>query len=1085
MPRFPKIRPASLRRLAIAVFPALSLLMSLAIRPGTLAAQSIDPALYQDLSWRLIGPWRGGKTTTVTGVPGDPSTYYFGTAGSGVWKTINGGQTWVCVSDSRRLGGIAAVTLAPTDKEIVYVAPSGGRGETAGGLLRSTDGGRSWDQVIDHDAIASVVVDAKNANNVLAAGAQGVWRSTDGGQHWTLTLADAGRGEILAADPDNPQIDYVGVAPPVAGRGGRGGGSARVGAGGVAPSMTPAEAAAHPHEVYVTHDGGATWSAASESGLPVGNHGTLALAVAPGTGGERAYIYLAQGIWRTDDGGAQWTKATVDPRLMGGGQFHSIYVDPRNAQVLYATQTSFYRSLDGGTTWDSWVGAPSGADFNNLWIDPLNDKDMIVGADQGTEITMDGGASFTTWFNQPTGQLYNVVTDHRFPFTMFSAQQDSGTVAVPIRANDGEITYRDWYTTNGFESAKIQPDPADPNIIYSTGWYDSILRMDRRTGQTQHIFEVRGSEYRTAGSPPMAFSPFDDHTLYVGTQYLMRTGDNGRTWEKASPDLSVRMGAPAPPPAPAAAAGRGGRGAPAGAISSIAFSPVAKGEVWVGTSNGLLQLSRNNGAQWQTLELPAREPGTVTVVASHAQAGRAYALIGGGRGGGGARGGATAPAAPEVYRTDDFGKTWRAVNQGLAPGSANALVEDNVNPNLLFLSMPAEVYVSFDGGENWQSMELNLPNGSNRDLALEQNTLVVATYGRGLWAIDDIGPLRTLASPRGAEVAAADAYLFPPTPAIRLQWDTYTDTPINPDVAMSKNPPDGAIIDYYLKSKPAGPIRLAIYDSKGALVREFSDQGPTQLDYKVNVPSFWLAPPDLLPTRAGQNRFVWNLRYPDPHYLLYTYFGIHSAYFEYTLADHAIPGNTPWHEPEGPLVTPGRYEVRLTVNGKTYSQPLEITEDPRVKSLQPGDLDRQLSLSLGVVAAMEKTFTAYHQVEADETTLAQDLPQLSGAPATAAKQLAPALEAMTGGTDCTPGASLGTTNCELTRYLIAIDQSDAGPTQEVAHVFDPMCAQVNTDLKNWNDLKSQIRSFNQSIAPQNAAPLPLPAGDIAPLSCRE
>ncbi|MGH9415695.1 MAG: WD40/YVTN/BNR-like repeat-containing protein [Terriglobales bacterium] len=1049
-------------------------------------AQQVAPALYQSLSWRLIGPLRGGKATTVTGAPGDPSTYYFGTAGSGVWKTINGGQTWTCVTDSMRLAGIASVMLAPSNQQIVYVAPGGGRGAgSGGGLLRSTDGGQSWDQVIPGAAIASVLVDAKNPDRVLAAGSTGVLQTTDGGQTWKLTLANAGRGEILAADPDNPQAVYVGVAAPVAGRGrGAGGfGSARVGAGGVAPAMTAAEAAAHPHEVYVTHDGGASWAAASEAGLPGGNHGTLGLAVAPGTGGQRAYIYLAQGIWRTDNGGASWTKATVDPRLMGGGQFHSIYVDPGNANVLYATQTSFYRSLDGGSTWNSWVGAPSGADYNNLWIDPLNDKDMIIGADQGTEITMDGGSSFTTWFNQPTGQMYNVVTDHRFPFTMYAAQQDSGTVAVPIRANDGEITYRDWYTTNGFETAKIQPDPADPNIIYSTGWYDSILRMDRRTGQTQHIFEVRGSgEYRTAGSPPMAFSPFDDDTLYVGTQYLMRTSDSGRTWKKGSPDLSLAIGTAAPAAAPAPS--RGGRSAPAGAITSIAFSPLAKGEVWVGTSNGMIQLSCDNGASWKTIPAPVATPGSITLVASHAQPGRAYVLIGARRGGFG-RGAAPArPSLPEVYRTDNFGQSWTPANQGLAPGAANALVEDNANPNLLFLSTPATVYASFDGGAQWQSIELNLPNGSNRDLALEQSTLVVATYGRALWAIDDIGPLRTLASPHAAGIAKSDAYLFPPTPAIRLQWDTYTDTPINPDVAMSKNPPDGAIIDYYLMGAPTGDMRLAIYDSRGKLVRAFSDKGPTQLPYKVNVPSYWLAPPALLPTRAGENRFVWNLRYPDPSYLLYTYFGIHSAYFEYTLADHAIPGNTPWHEPEGPLVTPGRYQVRLTVNGKTYSQPLEISEDPRLKSLLPGDLDRQLALSLAVTRAMDETFTAYHQVDAAQQALAADQPKLTGPLAATAATLARALDAMTAGTNCTPGASFGTTNCELTRYLIAVDQSDAGPTQEVAHVFDPMCAQVNADLKSWTALQPQLRSFNQQLRQQNISPLPLPPALIPALACR-
>ena len=500
--------------------------------------------------------------------------------------------------------------------------------------------------------------------------------------------------------------------------------------------------------------------------------------------------------------------------MIGGGQFHDVIVDPRNANILFATQTSLYRSTDAGATWESFTGAPSGADFNFVWIDPTNDNNMILAVDQGTEISMNGGRTWTTWFNQPTGQMYNVSTDHGFPFFMYSAQQDSGTIATPIFGRAGQITYRDWYTTNGFETAKIVADPADPNYLYATGWYGSILRVNKITGQTQHVFE-RTPKYREAGAPAMGFSPFDPNTLYLATQYLLATHDKGMTWQPVSPDLTAGT---TDEPIPGEGNGRSSTvrgGGPA--ISSLAFSSKAAKLIWAGTTTGQVQLTRDGGANWANVgppELAKERAGTKTVSAmdaSPSDPARAFALVGGT---GGWPGACCADAPPRIFRTDDFGATWKLANNGLPKSVAWAVREDPENRNLVFAALDDGIFVSFNGGDLWQSLELNLPAAWGRDLAIEQNHLIVATYGRSLWALDDISPLRELAS-KSAEISASDVYLYQPAPAIRMQWDTYTDTPLNPDFAAAKNPPDGATIDFYLKSAAKGEVKIEIYDSLG------------------------------------------------------------------------------------------------------------------------------------------------------------------------------------------------------------------------------------------------------------------------------
>ncbi len=1044
--------------------------LPLVLLAASASAQPVDSDLYGGMRWRLLGPFRGGKSTMVSGVPGNPAIYYMATAGSGVWKTVDGGQVWNCVSDSLRLTSMGAVAVAPSRPETVY-AGAAGTGSAAG-LYRSNDGGAHWDFVaLQGHAVSSIVIDPHKPDVVMAAGDNGVVRTVDGGKTWKSTLPDEKlAGVWLVFDPDNPKKMYAGTRPITAG--GRGGGG---GGRGAAPVLTPATDS----QIYRSTDEGATWKKTSPNGLPGGNFGTIALAVAPGTKGERVYDYVAQGIFRSDDGGEHWTRATEDPRMIGGGQFHDIIVDPRDANILFATQTSLYRSTDAGKTWESYTGAPSGADFNHVWIDPTNDKYMILAVDQGTIVSMDAGRSWTSWFNQPTGQMYNVTTDHGFPFFMYSAQQDSGTVATPIFGRGGQITYRDWYTTNGFETARIVADPADPDFLYATGWYGSILRINKITGQTQHIFE-KTSKYRESGSPPMGFSPLDSQTFYLATQYLLATHDKGMHWEMMSPDLTAGGSPEGEPEATRRSGGRAG----GKAISALAFSPKDAKLIWAGTNNGLIQLSRDGGTHWNNVAPPdLAQAGPVQAVeVSASDPARAFALVGAAFG---AVRGAATTAPPRIYRTDDYGQSWKIVNAGLPNSVGWAVREDPGNRNLVFAALDAGVFVSFNGGEQWQSLELNLPAAWCRDLAIEQNTLVLATYGRALWALDDISPLRELASD-AAKVASSNAYLFAPAPAIRLQWDTYTDTPLNPDVPAAQNPPDGAIVDYYLKSAPAGDIKLEVYDAGGNLVRSYSSAGAASLGYKINVPDYWLAPAPVLAKNPGLHRFVWDLRYPDPEQLLYTYYGIHVDYFEYTLADHAIPHNTPWHEPQGPMVVPGDYEVRLTVNGVIYRQPITVKLDPRLKySIE--ELRRQLDLGQKIVTGMSATVQGYNQAAQLHKELAARIATLTESgksPETlaAAKELDVKMQGLIDAAGPPPG--LGPMNRDLTRLLIAVDQSDSPPASEIIETFVGMCHETHGALARWNDLRTtDVPQLNTLLVRQSLAPLMLPGGVLPQTDC--
>src|ERR1700690_2263411 len=532
-------------------------------------AQEISPNLLQAMQWRLIGPHRAGRVTSVSGVPSQPSVYYIGTPGGGVWKTENAGQVWKPIFDKVPVGSIGAVAVAPSDPKIVYV----GTGEqTQGdGVYKSADGGSTWTNVGLHDThmITCIVVDPRNPDVVLVAGLgdhwsgaeRGVFKTTDGGRDWQKVLfKDALTGAVnLEADPDNPNILYAALLHRPD------------------PPLNPGDKPGTEQNaaIYRSTDQGSTWSAVEGKGLPTEPMGRVGIAVAPGTHGRRVYAIMTQGLFRSEDGGASWQRSTTDPRILGNGYFSRVFVDPKNANLVYVAQTSMYRSTDGGRSFEAWAGAPSGDDYHVLWINPANTQNMILGVDQGAVISVDGGNTWSSWYNQATGQFYHVTTDQQFPYFAYAAQQDSGTAAVPSRSDYGEITYRDWAPAGAFEFCFMAPDPLNPNYVYGGGWYGPVLRYDKTTGQVVHLL-VRSSKYRTANMAPIAFSPQDPHTLYAAAQYVLKSKDGGFSWQEVSPDLTQKTEPEKKKPDPRRTV-----------ITTIALSPVTAGVIWSGTGNGI------------------------------------------------------------------------------------------------------------------------------------------------------------------------------------------------------------------------------------------------------------------------------------------------------------------------------------------------------------------------------------------------------------------------------------------------------------------------------------------------------------------
>jgi photosystem II stability/assembly factor-like uncharacterized protein len=895
--------------------------------------------MLEGLQWRLLGPHRGGRAISTTGVPGT-STYFFGAVGGGIWKTVNAGGTWVPIFDGQRIASIGALEVAPSDPNILYA----GTGEAdlrsditfGDGVYKSDNGGNTWRNVGLRDSrrIARILIHPRNPNLVYAAvlghaygpnPERGVFRSRDGGATWQRILFKNNEtGAIdLAFEPGNPEVIYAAMwqakrppwstYPPIEGPGGG---------------------------FYKSTDGGNNWTELTGRGLPSGPLGRIGIAVAP-SDPRRVYALITAkdgGLFRSDDSAQSWTRVSADQRIRGRSWYFSgITVDPTDPNLVYCPNVSLYVSNNGGRGFSALKGAPGGDDYHYLWIDPTNPSHMALASDQGTVITLDRGKTWSSWYNQPTGQFYHVVADNQVPYNVYGSQQDSGTAGVASRSDYGSITFRDWAPVGGGESGAIAPDPVDPNIIFAGNTNGQLFRFDKRTGASQDIspaaregfgVEINERKYRFTWTSPLVFSPQNPKALYFGSQFVLRTMDGGMSWHPISPDLTGdarKKGIPMEG-GPVTVDNAKARGY--GVVYSIAPSPLKAGQIWAGSDTGLIHLTRDDGKTWADVTPPELKDWSKIGIldASHHDPGTAYAAVDRHR---------LDDYEPYIYRTHDFGKTWKEITSGIsAPAFVNAVREDPVRKGLLYAGTELGVYVSFDDGDHWQPLQLNLPVASVRDLVVKGNDLVVATHGRAFWVLDDVSPLRTL----DTKVTSTAAHLFAPAVAMRMRGNQNKDTPLPPETPAGRNPPDGAVF-YYSLPASAQNVVLEILDAAGKLIRRYASDDPRRpRDGQVQFPDYWFRPPAPVSTESGLHRWVWDLRYPAPiathNYSMATAFGEDTAML-----------------PQGPMVVPGKYQIRLTVDGKASVQPLTVAMDPRVKT-PPADLQKQFDLGMKIWEAL-------------------------------------------------------------------------------------------------------------------------------------
>ncbi|HYZ16190.1 MAG TPA: hypothetical protein VE591_07295, partial [Candidatus Acidoferrum sp.] len=844
-----------MRRFVIA--PLLLVASALAPLAPAAAASSTD-----FLHWRPIGPFRGGRTVAVSGVPGRPHEFYIGAVDGGVFKTIDAGRTWTPIFDDQPSASIGAIAVAPSAPDTVYVGSGEGRQRpdlaVGDGIYKSTDAGAHWTHLglRDGQQIAKIVVDPHDANRLYVAvlghpygpnAERGVYRSTDGGATFERVLStgvDAGAFDI-AVDPHAPRTLYASLW---------------------AARQTPWETSdgdsvqrsAAGSGLYKSVDGGTTWTHL-EGGLPTEAQGVgrIAVAVAP-SDGHRVYAFADApsngGLYRSDDAGATWTHVNGAERVAErGDDLATVAVDPTDAQTVYVTNTSTYRSNDGGRTFVALRGAPGGDDYQAVWIAPDDRNTILLGSDQGAIVSLDGGATWSSWYNQPTAQFYHVITDDRFPYRVYGGQQESGSAGVLSRGNDGAIGMREWHPVGVEEYGYVAPDPLHPGTIYG----GKVSRYDERSGQTREVGPVigwRSGTYRFRRTAPLAFSPVDKRTLYLAGNVLFRTRDYGARWSIVSPDLSR--------PNPATPSNVGSFTALAeakphrGVIYALGLSPRDARVIWAGTDDGLVWRSADGGAHWHDVTPPGVGPwAKISIVdASPFDTESAYVAVNRFR---------LDEQRPQLFRTHDGGRSWTEIDRGIEAAPTNVVRADPVRRGLLYAGTERGVWISYDDGASWSSLRLNLPATSVRDLVVHGDDLVIGTHGRGFWILDDITPLR-----QHAALAANVPTLLDPAPVWRVMRDTNTDTPFPPDEPLAPNPPDGAILDYVLPH-PAARVVLTIADRSGHLVRRFASDdalAPADLD-QLEVPSWWIAAPLRLDPSAGAHRFVWDLHLPAPRAL--------------------------------------------------------------------------------------------------------------------------------------------------------------------------------------------------------------------------
>ncbi len=1020
-------------------------------------AQQYSASLYQELRWRMIGPFRGGRTRAVSGVPNQPNVFYIGAVNGGVWKSDDYGRTWSPIFDQQPTQSIGAIAVAPSDPNVVYVGSGEGLHRpdlsVGDGIYKSTDAGKTWTHLGLREArqIPGLAIDARDPNRLFAAvlGApygpseeRGIYRSTDGGQNWQKVLykdANTG-GSDIEIDPSNSDIVYASLWEAREGPwednnvyNGPGGG------------------------LYKSTDSGNTWRQL-KNGLPA-NVAQISVAIAPsdpkrlyatvGTTGKGEYASdVGLGFYRSDDGGENWYRATTDPRpamRIGGGDLPIAKVDPSNADVIYVASLVVVRSTDGGKTWSSIRGAPGGDDYQNLWISPKDGNTLIAVSDQGAIVTVNGGRTWSSWYNQPTAQMYHVSTTNAFPYHVCGGQQESGSVCILSRGSNGEITFRDWRPVGTIEYGYVAPDPLDSDVIYGAG-RNEVSKFRWSTTQVQIVtpIPVRDHKYRANRTEPIMFSPVEPHTLYYAANVLFKTTDGGNSWQTISPDLTR------PDPGVPASVGtllQKGAEKQRGVIYALAPSHKNVNTLWAGTDDGLIWITRDGGQNWSNITPPGLTAWSkvTQIEASHFDDQSAYASVSRFR---------IDDLRPYIYRTHDGGKTWQLITNGLpADAPADTVREDPIRKGLLFAGTEKEVWVSFDDGDHWQSLQQNLPHTSMRDLTIHENDLIVSTHGRSFWVLDDISPLRQLTQ----SITTADAYLFKPAPAYRVRANTNTDTPLPPDEPAGENPPAGAILDYTLRDNAASPVTLEILDARGKLVRRYSSTDKPELTedqlQKQLIPPYWMRPFRVLSTSAGLHRWVWDLHYPAPL----------STDRNYPIS--AVPHNTP-RFPLGPHALPGQYTVRLTAGGRTYDAPLTVKMDPRVKTPLAG-LEQQFQLETRLAGMMNQVAEAVLQARSIRDELQKMSKQTSGPLADALKsfqqKLTDVLEASKAVGASSP-PSLESVNSTVTALYEHVGHADAAPTQVQVTATTAVERDYADVMRRWTEVKTRdLPALNQQL----------------------
>ncbi|MGA8111925.1 MAG: glycoside hydrolase [Acidobacteriaceae bacterium] len=1035
----------------------MALALSAAIVP-MMAQTTPMPAMH----WRMIGPFRGGRTRAAAGVPDQPNVFYIGQVDGGVWKSDDYGRTWKPIFDHEDTQSIGAIAVAPSNDNILYVASGEGLHRpdlsVGDGIYRSDDAGKTWTHLglREGEQIPAIAINPDNPNIVFAAvlghpygpnEERGIFRTDDGGKTWKKVLYKDDRtgGSDVVIDPKNPKIVYASLWEETLG------------------PWEDANTYNGTHGgLFKSTDGGNTWKQLTK-GLP-DNIVQINVAVAPShpdrlyatmqtkTGGGGYTAPRGLYVYRSDDAGESWVKITDDPRpemKIGGGDLSIPVVDPKDPDTVYVTSIVTVHSTDGGRTWSDLRGAPGGDDYQNMWINPRNPNIILLVSDQGAVISVNRGETWSSWYNQPTAQLYHVAATNTFPYSVCAGQQESGSVCTLTRGNDGEITYREWHPVGIIEYGYAAPDPLHPEIIYGAGRTE-VSRYDMVTGETQNVTPLPAREpgYRGDRTEPILFSPVDPHTMYYAANHLFKTTNYGHTWETISPDLS-REHTGQPPSLPELPQAQ--QEERRGVIYAVAASYKTLQTIWAGTDDGLVWITRDGGAHWTDITPPGVTPWSkiAQIDASRFNDDTAYVAVNRER---------IDDMKPYAFRTHDGGKTWQSISAGLPDDApVNAVRADPVQTGLLYAATEHGVWVSFDDGEHWESLQYNLPPTSMRDLTIHDDDLIVATHGRSFWVLDDVAPLREIAGNAGEKMPM----LLKPADAWRVRRSEYTDTPVPPDEPMGANPPDGAMIDYDL-AQNAHDVTLEVLDSDGKVLRKYTNHDPVEPTAETLrtqlIPSYWVLMHGPMPATEGMHRWVWDLRSTTPA----------STRYGYPIS--AVPHRTPL-QPQGPLVVPGTYTVRLTVDGQSQTEPLTVKMDPRIHTSQ----EELVALHAAQMAAADaldsaaKADLAAHAVE-------EQLEAAGAADANLQSQLAPisaALKVVLQGSRRGRGEASGAeTNRpgidevtgEVGQVYGGLEQSDNPPTEALLKAAQNAEAEARAATPAWEDFKAkQLPALNEIL----------------------